>query len=832
MIDAITRIDRMQSIQGWRSAGRVPVCRTPACRTPAWLVPVWLVPLCLVLVIFPEAARAQTDDDVRSLAAGYSLPVLDLANQTHRQVVVDQEPGQYLGHPTTVLLEDGQTLLCVYPKGHGKGAIVLKRSIDGGKTWSPRLPVPENWATSLETPTIHRVEDAAGNKRLILFSGLYPIRMAVSNDDGETWTPLKAIGDFGGIVAMGCVQQVGPGRYLALFHDDGRFINNGKSKEADGYRFHVYQTQSDDGGLTWSPPHVIATHPTAHLCEPGIIRSPDGKQLAVLLRENSRRFNSFLITSDDNGTTWSTPQQLPAALTGDRHVAVYAPDGRLLISFRDTTRDSPTHGDWVAWVGTYADIINHKEGQYRVRLMDNHKSADCAYPGVEILPDGTIVCTTYGHWTPDESPYIVSVRLKLEELDEQFERDKKAEAKNIDQWSQFRGSGAAGVSPDPHFPSQWQESDFAWQRTLEGSGNSSPVIWGQTLFLQSADVADGTQHLECCDLGTGEIQWTKKFPGHVHATHAWGSLASATPCVDADRIYFAWGSPAQTTLCALDHQGNLLWQQELGPNVFTHGFAASPVLLHDQLLLFHSQQADELPPGAQAGQSRMLSLNPADGKIRWSTDLKTTRVCYGVPNALVLSDGTPAIVAANTGNGIFCLDARDGKMIWEQPVIRQRSVAAPVVAGDLILASSGSGGGGNELLALRWANPPATSAPAVVYRMSRNANYVPSPVVLGQQLFVPGDKGFLSCLNLSDGEILNQIRIGGRFNISSSPVIAGQKLFLISDDGLVKVFSADEQLRELGEYHLHETTRATPAIGNGYLVFRTDTKIYALKSLR
>jgi hypothetical protein len=97
-----------------------------------------------------------------ALPKGYTIPVIDLAAETARQVVVDREAGQYLGHPTTVLLEDGRTMLCVYPKGHGQGPIVLKRSGDGGLTWSPRLPVPASWATSKETPTIHRVIDPAG----------------------------------------------------------------------------------------------------------------------------------------------------------------------------------------------------------------------------------------------------------------------------------------------------------------------------------------------------------------------------------------------------------------------------------------------------------------------------------------------------------------------------------------------------------------------------------------------------------------------------------------------------------------------------------------------
>jgi len=111
-----------------------------------------------------------------SLAAdppGYPTTI-DLNDHADRQVVVDREPGQYLGHPTTCLLEDGKTILCVYPKGHGRGPVMYKRSTDGGKTWSDRLPTPASWATSKEVPTLHRVVDATGKKRLIMWSGLTP----------------------------------------------------------------------------------------------------------------------------------------------------------------------------------------------------------------------------------------------------------------------------------------------------------------------------------------------------------------------------------------------------------------------------------------------------------------------------------------------------------------------------------------------------------------------------------------------------------------------------------------------------------------------------------
>lgn len=341
------------------------------------------------------------------------LTWIDLAGETARQVVVDREPGQYLGHVTTVLLDDKKTILAVYPKGHGKGAIVYKRSLDGGRTWSERLPTPENWATSGECPTLYRTVDRQGKKRLLLFSGLYPIRMAVSEDEGRSFSGLAPIGDYGGVVPMASLVPLKSGDHLAFFHDDGRFLANA----GQAGRFVVYQVRSMDGGLTWGRPAAIASLPEVDLCEPGAVRSPDGRQIALLLRENRRVRHSYAVFSNDEGDTWSRPVELPAALTGDRHTAVYAPDGRLFISFRDMAPQSPTRGDWVAWVGTYEDIVAGRDGQYRVRLMDNLVSTDCAYPGVVVVRGGSVVAVTYGHWRSGEAPFIVAVRLTLKELD-------------------------------------------------------------------------------------------------------------------------------------------------------------------------------------------------------------------------------------------------------------------------------------------------------------------------------------------------------------------------------------------------------------------------------
>ena len=200
------------------------------------------------------------------------------------------------------------------------------------------------------------------------------------------------------------------GRTCAWFHDDGRFFGAGGRWSG----FVVYQTESTDGGESWARPRPIARWPHGHLCEPGVTRM--GDRVALLLRENSRTRNSQVIVSDDDARSWSAPRPLAGALTGDRHQILELPDGRLFVSFRDTGLDSPRWGDWVAWVGTFDDILSGGQGQLRLRLMDNLERADCAYPALELLADGTIVATTYGHWTDGAEPWIASVRLHVSEL--------------------------------------------------------------------------------------------------------------------------------------------------------------------------------------------------------------------------------------------------------------------------------------------------------------------------------------------------------------------------------------------------------------------------------
>lgn len=336
----------------------------------------------------------------------FDIPAIDLSGETDRHVTVAQgTANEYKGHPTTLLMPDGKTMFCVYPLGHGGPSAVLRRSDDAGLTWSEPLEVPENWRQANNCPAIFRLVGPDDKERLFVFEGNGEMRQAVSEDGGHTWSPMKKNG----------LKTVMPFTTVIRLKD-GRFMGGWNWQKSTWISF------SNDGGLTWSPQQCIAKandeFPGSWPCEPAFIRSPDGDEIACLMRENSRRYMSMVVFSRDEGQTWTEMRELPRELTGDRHQPRYSSDGRLVIPSRDTAPASPTKGHFVAWVGTYDDIAAGRPGQYRVKLLHSHAGSDCGYPGLELLPDDTFVATTYVKYRPGpEKQSVVSVRFKLSELD-------------------------------------------------------------------------------------------------------------------------------------------------------------------------------------------------------------------------------------------------------------------------------------------------------------------------------------------------------------------------------------------------------------------------------
>ncbi|MEI9893285.1 MAG: sialidase family protein [Chthoniobacter sp.] len=144
----------------------------------------------------------------------------------------------------------------------------------------------------------------------------------------------------------------------------------------------IAQSESTDGGLTWSAWRIVLDMGDIKPCEPELVRSPDGRQLLCLLRENSRKIGGLFMTSDDEGRTWSEARPLPPALHGDRHQARYTPDGRLVVCFRDTGKENPTRNHFVAWVGRYEDILAGRDGQYRIKLLHSLRRQRLWLPGI------------------------------------------------------------------------------------------------------------------------------------------------------------------------------------------------------------------------------------------------------------------------------------------------------------------------------------------------------------------------------------------------------------------------------------------------------------------
>jgi hypothetical protein len=354
-----------------------------------------------------------------SLDGPASLPLVDLSGDTQRQVVIAAGTEDvYQGHPTTVLMPDGRTLFAVWSIGHGGPAGPMARSDDGGRTWT-RLDdrLPQGFRTHVNCPSIYRIVDPKGVERLWVFSawtreryqGPYMPRI-MSQDGGTTWQEAEPLGTgFDCVMTFSSVIRLKDGTCLAMYHRKA-----GPSADS----LEVMQTITRDGGLTWSSPVIAANVPDKKPCEPFVFRSPDGAELCCLMRENNHKGRSLMMFSTNEGTSWSKPVDTPWGLTGDRHRGVCTPDGRWVIAFRDQARKSPTRGHFVAWVGTYDDIRQGRPGQYRIKLLHSYAGGDCGYPGVERLPDGTLLATTYIKYRPGTPKHsVVCTRFTLAEID-------------------------------------------------------------------------------------------------------------------------------------------------------------------------------------------------------------------------------------------------------------------------------------------------------------------------------------------------------------------------------------------------------------------------------
>lgn len=388
-------------------------------------------------------------------------------------------------------------------------------------------------------------------------------------------------------------------------------------------------------------------------------------------------------------------------------------------------------------------------------------------------------------------------------------------------WTRFRGEDGRGIVEDYHGPIPG-ESNRPVDFELPGGGAGSVAISSNRYFLQVADTDTHTRGLVCLDRQNGRILWQANQPFESYPIHKFSSYASSTPCLDDSHVYNVWGSPQQLTVECYTHEGEKTWSRDLGSFVSQHGFGSSMIRHKDLVILFASEDAEELPPGVPPGRERLIALDAASGQTRWETDLNPTRTCYGVP-VVVKHQGQDAVLIANTADGFMLIDAASGQLKENTPGFTKRIVSSPLANQQYFIASEGSGGGGNRVAIFD------RQAKEIAAWVDKAAAYVPTGVLTEDRLFIWSDSGIVSAVELASGKSLWTRRIGGSF--SASPLLLGSVLVNVDHDGKLTAFDVGgDEPKEVGKYDFEEMCRSTPSATENELVVRTDRHLHVFRN--
>jgi outer membrane protein assembly factor BamB len=391
---------------------------------------------------------------------------------------------------------------------------------------------------------------------------------------------------------------------------------------------------------------------------------------------------------------------------------------------------------------------------------------------------------------------------------------------NAQEWTRFRGPNGQGQCESADtIPVEWTEADYNWKIKLPGSGNSSPVVWQDKIFLNSGDAATGARYISCHNTADGQVIWKKEYPVGKHYVHKFNSFASSTPAVDDKHVYSAWATPDEITLIALTHDGEEVWRKNLGTFVSQHGFGTSPIVVDGMVIMTNDQE----------GENRTLFALDADtGNERWKIAREHAddrqNVSYATPCVRETEAGRELIVCS-WAHGISSHNLQTGAMNWETHVFKLRPVGSPVLVGDLIIGNCGEGGGKNSVIAIK---PKGTNeTPETVYTLDKSvAPYIPTVCAAGDLLFLWGDKGVVSCIDAQTAKVHWKQRVGGNFY--SSPIRVGDRIYGVSIDGDVVVLAAAKTYKLLGKNSLGEVCRSTPAVADGRMYLRTDTTLISI----
>ncbi len=381
------------------------------------------------------------------------------------------------------------------------------------------------------------------------------------------------------------------------------------------------------------------------------------------------------------------------------------------------------------------------------------------------------------------------------------------------EWPQFRGPGGQGHATQRGLPLEWDETrGIRWKSPVPGLGWSSPVVSETQVWVTTALDDGHSLRAVCLDRETGEVVhdvevFQKPDPGPIHSKN---SHASPTPILAGERVYVHYG--AHGTACVTT-AGQILWRNDQLRYNHLHGPGGSPVLFEDLLILSCDGTDVQF----------VAALDAETGAIRWKTE-RHGPMAYSTP-LIVEVEGSPQLISTG-GDQAVAYDPRSGREIWRVRYDGYSLVPRPVAGLGLVFLCTGYDN--PTLMAVRLGGLGDVTETHVAWILRRGAPHNPSPLLLGDELYVVSDRGVLTCLDARTGEEHWQQRLEGAY--SASLLTAEDRIYVQNEEGLTTVFAADKRaFRRLAANRVEGRTLASLAAAGRALYLRTDTHVYRIE---
>lgn len=385
-------------------------------------------------------------------------------------------------------------------------------------------------------------------------------------------------------------------------------------------------------------------------------------------------------------------------------------------------------------------------------------------------------------------------------------------------WPRFHGPNGTGIAGSSVPLDVGDKNNLLWKVPVPGKGWSSPIVVKGKVFLQTS--TEDKRLLLCINAADGKTLWSRELPGKTGHTHKKNSMASGTPACDGEAVYcVVWDGDA-ISLQAFDMAGKPLWNSPIGTFTSQHGPGHSPVVFGGLVFVNYDQD----------GGAELDAFDAKTGAKKWVAPRKPERACYATPFILE-RPGKPAELVVATTHQITGYEPASGKVVWDYTVnwpsgkMPMRSIAAPAVAGNLIVCFFGDGSGSRLTIALDTSKSPN---PTKVWEATKDTPYVPCPVVRGDYLYWINDgaKGGMGvCAEVKTGKIVWMERVFSK-DISASLVLVGDEIFAIGEDGQTAVLKASPEFEDAKKAPLGQPTHSSPAVADGKLIIRGSTDLF------